>query len=154
MVANACTFAEAGADAAAVVSVAVDTDAPAGALPVVMLTKTATRWQPHTWQPHLPAEKWHPPLLHSSDTSQLLACPTATSGLGCDPCNHWKQQLANAHGSRLKVKRKQCRTAGRLAIACHNTCSLSSLKLQHSHHLLLQYNRTAAPVLCFQETWI
>ena len=50
VVANACTFAKAGAnaDAAADENIAVDTDAPAGALTVVTLAKTATRGQPHT----------------------------------------------------------------------------------------------------------
>ena len=80
----------ASTDAIADVSKAVDTDAPAGALTAVMPTQTATRGQPLTRQPHLPAEKWHPPSLHSGDTSQLLASPTATSGTGCNSCNHWK----------------------------------------------------------------
>ena len=155
-VANAGTNAKAGAsaDAAAHVSVAVDTDAPAGTQTGETLTKTAPRGQPHARQAHLPAEKWHPPSLHSGNTSQLLASPTATPGLGCGPCDHWKQQLEHIRGSRLKVRCKQRRTVGRLAIVCHNACSLSSLKLQHSRNLLLQYDRTAAAILCFQETWL
>ena len=60
----------------------------------------------------------------------------------------------NIRDSKLRVRRKHRKTAGRLAIICHNACSLSSLKLQHSRKLLLQYDRSAAPVLCFQETWL
>ena len=155
-VANACTLAktDASTDAVADVRVAVDMAAPVEALAGVTSTQTATRRQPLTQQPPLPVEKWHPPSLHSGDTSQLLASSTATSGPGSDSCNHWKQQLVRACNSKSKVRRKQRKAAGRLAIVCHNACSLSSLKLQHSRDLLLQYDRSAAPVLCFQETWL
>ena len=69
-VAIVCIFAKAGASAvvAADVSIAVDANAPAGTPMVVTLTKTAMRGQPNSRQPHLPAEKWHPPSLHSGDT--------------------------------------------------------------------------------------